>query len=43
LVFIVKKIGTYELLITREELKRFFADEKKPANQKGVTGQWKLN
>jgi hypothetical protein len=32
-----------ELLITRRELMRFFSDEKKPANPKGITGQWKLN
>ncbi len=32
-----------EMLITRRELMRFFADEKKPATQKSITGQWKLN
>ena len=38
-----RKSKLYELLITRKELKRFFADEKKPAAPKGTTGQWKLN
>lgn len=38
-----RKRKLQELLVTRRELKRFFSDEKKPANQKGVTGQWKLN
>ena len=32
-----------ELLVTRKELMRFFADEKKPATPNGITGQWKLN
>lgn len=32
-----------ELLITRKELMRFFSDDKKPATQKRITGQWKLN
>ena len=32
-----------ELLETRRELIRFFADEKKPATPKDVTGLWKLN
>lgn len=32
-----------ELLVTRRELMRFFADEKKPATPNGLTGQWKLN
>lgn len=32
-----------ELIVTRKELMRFFAEEKKPANPKGITGQWKLN
>jgi hypothetical protein len=32
-----------ELLVTRKELMRFFSDEKKPAPQNRVTGQWKLN
>ena len=32
-----------ELLITRKELIRFFADEKKPVVPKKSTGQWKLN
>lgn len=32
-----------ELLITRRELMSFFAEEKKPATPKGITGQWKLN
>ena len=32
-----------ELLITRKELMRFFSDEKKPATQNRITGQWKLN
>lgn len=32
-----------ELLVTRKELMRFFADEKKPAAPNGLTGQWKLN
>jgi len=38
-----RKSKLYELLITRRELMRFFADEKKPATPKGATGQWKLN
>ena len=38
-----RKGKLYELLITRKELMRFFADEKKPAAPKGTTGQWKLN
>jgi hypothetical protein len=38
-----RKSKLYELLITRKELMRFFADEKKPATPKGATGQWKLN
>jgi hypothetical protein len=38
-----RKRKLYELLVTRRELMSFFADEKKPANPKGVTGQWKLN
>jgi len=38
-----RKRKLYELLITRKELMRFFADEKKPAAPKGATGQWKLN
>ena len=38
-----RKKKLYELLITRRELMSFFADEKKPANPKGITGQWKLN
>lgn len=32
-----------ELLETRRELIRFFADEKKPTTPKNVTGLWKLN
>lgn len=32
-----------ELLLTRKELMRFFSDEKKPATQNRITGQWKLN
>ena len=32
-----------ELLVTRKELMKFFADEKKPATPKGLTGEWKLN
>ena len=32
-----------ELLITRKELMRFFSEEKKPATQNRITGQWKLN
>lgn len=32
-----------ELLITRKELMRFFSDDKKPATQKRITGQWRLN
>lgn len=32
-----------ELLITRKELRRFFSDDKKPANPKRITGEWKLN
>lgn len=32
-----------ELLVTRKELMKFFSDEKKPATQNGLTGQWKLN
>ena len=38
-----RKKKLYELLITRRELMSFFSDEKKPANPKGITGQWKLN
>ena len=38
-----RKRKLYELVITRKELMRFFADEKKPATPKGATGQWKLN
>ena len=38
-----RKMKLYELLITRKELMRFFADEKKPTAPKGATGQWKLN
>ena len=38
-----RKKKLYELLITRRELMSFFADEKKPATPKGITGQWKLN
>ena len=38
-----RKKKLQELLTTRKELKRFFADEKKPATPKGITGQWKLN
>ena len=38
-----RKKKLYELLVTRRELMSFFADEKKPASPKGVTGQWKLN
>ena len=38
-----RKMKLYELLITRKELMRFFADEKKPAAPKGATGLWKLN
>jgi len=38
-----RKKKLYELLVTRRELMRFFADEKKPAAPKGITGQWKLN
>jgi hypothetical protein len=38
-----RKKKLYELLITRKELMSFFSDEKKPANPKGITGQWKLN
>jgi len=38
-----RKRKLYELLVIRRELMSFFADEKKPANPKGVTGQWKLN
>jgi hypothetical protein len=38
-----RKKKLYELLITRRELMRFFSDAKKPANPKGITGQWKLN
>ena len=32
-----------DLLLTRKELMRFFSDEKKPATQNRITGQWKLN
>jgi len=32
-----------ELLVTRRELMRFFSDEKKPATQNRIPGQWKLN
>ena len=38
-----RKKKLYELLITRRELMRFFAEEKKPVTPKGITGQWKLN
>jgi len=38
-----RKKKLYELLVTRRELMSFFADEKKPATSKEVTGQWKLN
>lgn len=38
-----RKKKLYELLITRRELMSFFADEKKPANPKGITGEWRLN
>jgi len=38
-----RKKKLYELLVTRRELMSFFSDEKKPANPKGITGQWKLN
>ena len=38
-----RKKKLHELLITRKELRSFFADEKKPAAPKGITGQWKLN
>jgi len=38
-----RKKKLHELLITRKELMRFFADEKKPATPKRITGQWKLN
>ena len=38
-----RKKKLQELLITRRELMSFFAEEKKPANPKGITGQWKLN
>jgi hypothetical protein len=38
-----RKKKLHELLITRRELMRFFSDEKKPATQSRVTGQWKLN
>lgn len=38
-----RKRKLYELVITRKELMRFFADEKKPAAPKRATGQWKLN
>ena len=32
-----------ELLLTRKELMRFFSEEKKPATQNRITGEWKLN
>lgn len=32
-----------DMLVTRKELQQFFADEKKPAASKKVTGQWRLN
>lgn len=38
-----RKKKLQELLITRKELRSFFAEEKKPATPKGITGQWKLN
>lgn len=38
-----RKKKLQELLVTRRELRSFFADEKKPATPKGITGQWKLN
>jgi len=38
-----RKKRLHELLVTRRELMRFFADEKKPAAQKRITGEWKLN
>lgn len=38
-----RKKKLHELLITRRELMRFFAEEKKPVTPKGITGQWKLN
>jgi hypothetical protein len=38
-----RKKKLHELLITRRELTRFFSDEKKPATQNRITGQWKLN
>ena len=38
-----RKKKLYELLVTRRELMSFFADEKKPATSKQITGQWKLN
>jgi len=38
-----RKKRLHELLVTRRELMSFFADEKKPASQKRITGEWKLN
>ena len=38
-----RKKKLQELLTTRRELMSFFAEEKKPATPKGITGQWKLN
>jgi hypothetical protein len=38
-----RKKKLQELITTRKELKRFFSDEKKPANPKGITGEWRLN
>jgi|SRR5688572_826276 len=38
-----RKKKLQELLLTRKELMRFFSDEKKPATQNRITGQWKLN
>jgi hypothetical protein len=38
-----RKKKLHELLVTRKELMSFFADEKKPATQKRITGEWKLN
>ena len=38
-----RKKKLQELLTTRKELMSFFADEKKPATPRGITGQWKLN
>ena len=38
-----RKKKLQELLVTRRELRSFFADEKKPATPKGITGEWRLN